>query len=201
MSENNFSIVYIHKAFWKGEKMEDNTIILLLKTDASQGLYEATKKYGGLVKGICIKILHNRVEDIEECIADTFVSLWKNVNSIDFNKGALKGYIASIARNTAINRYNKLKREQTDYIQNNDFVSEEDLEDEIARKSDSVILQELINDMGEPDKEIFIRRFFLFERVKDIASRLQLTIKTVDNKLFRGKQKLRKQLIERGITL
>ncbi|GMQ57013.1 sigma-70 family RNA polymerase sigma factor [Vallitalea sediminicola] len=181
--------------------MEDNTIILLLKTDTSQGLYEATKKYGGIVKGISIKILHDRTEDIEECVADTFVNLWKNVDSIDIDKGSLKGYIASIARNTAINRYNKLKREQTDYIQNRDFISEEDLEDQIARECDIAILQELINDMGEPDKEIFIRRFFLFEKVKDIANKLQITIKTVDNKLFRGKQKLRKQLIERGITL
>lgn len=181
--------------------MDDSTIILLLKNDTSKGLFEATKKYGGLVKAISIKILHNRAEDVEECVADTFVSLWKTVNSIDFNRGTLKGYIACIARNTAINRYNKLKRTHTDYIEDKDIISEKNIEEDIARKSDIAVLQGLLNDMGQPDKEIFIRRFFLFEKVKNIADKLGLTEKTVENKLFRGKQKLKKQLITRGVIV
>lgn len=181
--------------------MEDSTIILLLKNDASKGLFEATKKYGGLVKSISIKILHNHAEDVEECVADTFVSLWKNVNSIDFDRGTLKGYIACIARNTAINIYNKLKREHTDYIENKDMISDENIEEDMARKSDIVVLQEILNNMGEPDKEIFIRRFFQFEKIKSIADKLGLTEKIVENKLFRGKQKLKKQLIERGVVV
>lgn len=181
--------------------MEDSAIIILLQTNASEGLLEATKKYGGLVKAITIKILHHQEEDVEECIADTFVSLWKNINSYNLERGTLKGYIACIARNTAINRYNKLNRQQTYALENDDIASQENIEETIARKSDIQVLQSLIEDMGEPDKEIFIRRFFLFEKVKKIGEALGLTPKTVENKLFRGKQRLRKQLIVRGVKL
>ncbi|GAA0181714.1 sigma-70 family RNA polymerase sigma factor [Clostridium sediminicola] len=181
--------------------MEDSRILLLLKNSPERGIYEATVKYGGLVKGIAIKILHNRQEDIEECIADTFIVLWKNINKIDFDRGSLKGYIACVARSTTINRYNKLAREKIDYFEDENMEAKENIEEYLALKSDVEVLQNIINDMGEPDKEIFTRRFFLFEKVKDIASYLCLTPKTVENRIYRGRKRLRKEMIERGIVL
>lgn len=197
-------LVYMYEDLARREiRMEDSTIIFLLKNRPSEGLLEATNEYGGLVKAIVLKILLNSPEDVEECIADTFVALWKNVNSINLYKGSLKSYLACIARNTAINRYNKLKREAVDYMEDkkHEISSDENIEDALLMRSDIEILQDLLKDMRQPDKEIFFRRYFLFERVKAIASRLGLTEKIVENKLFRGKKKLRKQLTERGVTV
>lgn len=57
--------------------MNDNEIYKLLLEDSDQGLYELIKKYSSYVKAIVSRILINRPEDIEECIADTFISVWK----------------------------------------------------------------------------------------------------------------------------
>ena len=57
--------------------MNDNKIYELLLKDADKGLHELIKKYSSYVKAIVSRILINRQEDIEECIADTFISIWK----------------------------------------------------------------------------------------------------------------------------
>lgn len=181
--------------------MDDRKILLLLKNSPEKGIYEATVKYGGLAKGIAIKILRSKQEDIEECVADTFIALWKNTSKVDLNRGTLKAYIVCIARSTALNRYKKLSKDKMEYIENESMMSNENIEEDIARKSDVEILQRLINDMGDPDKEIFTRRFFLFEKVKEIAAYLRLTEKTVENRIYRGRKRLKKELIERGISI
>ena len=181
--------------------MNDNKILLLLKNKPSQGLYEATKKYGGMVEAIISRILFSSAQDIEECVADTFVTLWRKTNNIDFNRGSLKGYIATIARSTAIDRYRKLKRQKTDYLQDQELVSSQNIEEHLAIKCDAEILVSLINDMGEPDKEIFSRRFFLFEKVKEIASYLGLSEKSVESRIYRGKKRLKQEMSKRGATV
>ena len=181
--------------------MDDSNILLLLKNSPSKGLYEATKKYGGMVEAITKKILYRNEEDIEECVADTFVTLWKNTNDVEFQRGTLKGYIACIARNKAIDRYRKLCKDSTVYIEDKEIVSATDIEEEIVIKSDVEVVQEIINDMGESDKEIFIRRFFWFEKVKEIAINLGLTEKNVENRIYRGRKRLKQVLIERGVTI
>jgi len=181
--------------------MDDSKILLLLKNSPSKGLYEATKKYGGMVEAITKKILYRNAQDVEECVADTFVTLWKNTNNVEFQRGTLKGYIACIARNKAIDRYRKLCKESTDYMEDKDVVSDTDIEQELVIKSDVEVLQDVINQMGEPDKQIFIRRFFLFEKVKEIATYLELTEKNVENRIYRGKKRLKQVLIERGVTI
>lgn len=82
-----------------------------------------------------------------------------------------------------------------------DIVSDTDIEEEIAIKSDVEVVQDIINQMGEPDKEIFIRRFFLLEKVKEIATYLKLTEKNVENRIYRGRKRLKQALIERGVTI
>lgn len=179
--------------------MDDKEIISLLKRKPEIGIEEATYKYSPMVKGIAIKILHTRNLDVEECIADTFISLWKNVKKVDLKKGSLKAYIACIARNTAINRYNKLKRDKTDYIEERDYAQHYNIEDELILKCDMEHIQKIIKDMGEPDNEIFTRRFFLFQRVKEIAGILGVTEKVVESRIYRGRKKLKRMLEAGGV--
>ena len=76
-----------------------------------------------------------------------------------------------------------------------------DLESELSRKRNREIVRQTVSELPEPDREIFIRRYFYCERVKAIALRLGLSPKAVENKLFRGKQKLKALLIEQGAVV
>lgn len=84
--------------------MDDRKICKLLKTVPEQGLYELISKYDAYVRSITRRVLVNCNQDIEECVADTFIVIWKRKESIDTDLGSIKGLLACIARNTAINR-------------------------------------------------------------------------------------------------
>jgi RNA polymerase sigma-70 factor (ECF subfamily) len=62
---------------------------------------------------------------------------------------------------------------------------------------DAVLQRELITAiqaLGEPDREIILRRFYYRQKPKEIALALDLPVRQVENRVFRAKQKLRAQL-------
>lgn len=181
--------------------MDDKEIVGLLKQSPSEGLYEVIKKYRGLVQSICVRILPNNDEDVEECIADTFVSIWKNCNSIDESRGSFKGYIASTARNTAINRYRSLIRNNCTTIEDMEIVSDDVVIKELENQFDMDTLQVLIAEMKEPDREIFLRKYYFLEKIKDIANRFKVDETYVKNRLYRSRLKLKKELEDRGVVV
>ena len=77
--------------------------------------------------------------------------------------------------------------------------SEYHLENEVEQKRCEAILHTCLEEMKEPDKSVFLYRYFYGYKVKDIAEMLLLSAKQVENILYRGKEQLRKDLSERGI--
>lgn len=69
----------------------------------------------------------------------------------------------------------------------------------MARNINGTILRQTVDALPPPDREIFIYRYFCELSVREIAERVSLTVKQVENKLYRGKLSLRTQLLERGI--
>ena len=184
-------------------KLDDQQLVALIQNDPEKGVEQAIRQYGGLCKAIAVRILGNcHQQNIEECISDTFVKLWRAAYNIDLQKGTLKAYIASIARNTAISRLRHDKRiGELLPLEEISLQIELDLDSELARKQNGVIVRQMVSELPEPDREIFIRRYFYCEQIKEIALKVGLSSKTVENKLFRDRQKLKKLLLERGISV
>lgn len=129
-------------------------------------------------------------EDIEEIVADVFiVVLWKNAGRIDLQKGTLRSYLAAVARNFALKRINR----KTDHT----FLEDIELSDGknfIEENFHNNYVWETVMSLGEPDSEIFVRRYKFDEKIKDISKAMGLNISTVKTRLSRGKRKLRKML-------
>lgn len=126
-------------------------------------------------------------EDIEEIVADVFVVLWKNTGRIDLQKGTLRSYLAAVARNFALKRINRKM----------DHTSLEDIELSDGKNFMEENFHnnwETVMSLGEPDSEIFVRRYKFDEKIKDISKAMGLNISTVKTRLSRGKRKLRKML-------
>ncbi len=189
----------------KESNMKENSeteILLLLRADPEEGIKQAIEAYGGPVMTICKNILFDcSAEDKEEAVADSFVGLWRSVRHFrEDQEYSLRSYLYGIARHTALDKRRSLKK-QAPVLPIDEVLIEAsvDLESDYARKISEDILHDSVNGMDEPDRSIFILRYFYFEKVKDIAVRLGLAPKAVENRLYYGKNKLREALVERGI--
>ena len=183
-----------------GNELDDNEIILLIKEEPSKGLYEAVKKYRGYAAAIAQRVLPEKPQDIEECVSDVFVSVWKYINCGSKIQN-LKGFVACAVRNDAINRLKKLKRENSGEIGNIEIPSDDDLILDFENKSNAADVRRFIFEMDEPYREIFVRRYFLFESIRDISKHMMLDRIQIKNRLYRGRLKLRRQLEERNVAL
>jgi len=191
------------RSFLKETVMNDAKLVDLLKHNPSKGLELAVDKYSGLVKTIVVRIIgYDRQEDVEETVSDVFVELWKSIDNFDSEKGQLKNYIISIARFVSLNTYNrKILKHDLIPLEEDEFEFDVDLDNEVSKSINKEIIKVTIKSLPHPDKDIFIRRYYLFESVKEIAQNLNLTPKSVENKLYRGKEKLKAALIENGIII
>lgn len=182
--------------------MDDQAIIRLMKSKPDKGIYEAIRKYEGVLTSVASKILANQ-QDVEECVSDAFVGMWRHIDNLDTEMGSLKGYLICSVRNHAINRYKQTKRSNVVTLTGDlsKIAMEDDLENQVLWNTDVHVLLELIRELEEPDREIMLRKHFLFERVNDIAAQMNLETNQVKYKLQRTKSKLREALIQRGIAI
>lgn len=183
--------------------MDEKLLIDKIKQNPKDGLMDAFELFGPLVKGIVVKTLgRSKARDIEECISDTFIKLWQSIDLYDEQRGSLRAFITIIARNTAIDRYRRShSRIAMHPIDDMNPVAAQDTEDTAIQKINHEIVREAVNDLPEPDREIFYRRYFLAKKVNDIAYNMKLNSKRVEKRLYKGKQKLRKLLINKGINI
>ena len=184
------------------EKFKDRKIIKLLKKSPEDGIKMAIDVYGSAFNTICKNILINlNSEDIEEAISDTFFKLWKNVDNFNVEKNkSLKSYIYAIARNTCFDKLKSFNCNTSLFdVDENDLGIDVNMEDEYSKLHNKKIIKTTLDNFKEPDRSIFILRYFYFEKVKVIASKLNLSEKKVENILYRSKTKLKEELIKGGI--
>lgn len=178
--------------------MTDQELCRLIRQDASAGLAAAIDLYGGIIKAVLYRILGSRTQDIEDCMGTVFCRLWQNIGTIDPNNGSLRAWLCRVARNLALDLL-RSEREQLLPLEEELLGLTDDLADQSARRLNAKLVQRTVDSMDEPDRTIFIRRYFYLERVRPIAQALGLSEKSVERRLSRGRERLRGELIEKGV--
>ena len=183
--------------------MNDQDLLTLIQANPERGIRKLMKLYSGSIGTICRNFLYDCSEnDIEEAIADTFIHFWKKTSDFVLNDNySLKSYLYAIARNVARDKRRLLKKADIFSLEelSLDLPSDFSTENELVRREHEAILHTCLENMKEPDKTIFLYRYFYGYKINDIAKLLNLPQKKVENILFRGKEKLRRDLYERGI--
>ena len=177
--------------------MTDKELLIKLKKDKSSGLSEVIDLYSGLlykIAGAIILPVGTR-EDVEECVSDSFLAFYGEIDSLDTDKSSLKTYLALIARRKAIDVYRKLRhRDSAEAVLIEDLAEGRDFTPELDRKNS---LLPAVKSLGEPDSTIIIRRYILGETAGEIAEALAMSEAAVQKRLERSREKLRKEL--RGV--
>ena len=176
---------------------EKKLIDAIQNRDESAAAY-VIDRYSRLLWSAEAPVLRNigTAEDLEECVADAFVYLWEHPEKFDLTRGSLKSWLAMIVRSRAIDRYRQLVKRQTvsieDALLQTEMIPEAPGLEEETRDA----LMQALGQLTEPDREILMRRYYFDQKPKEIAKATGLTVKQVENHLYRTKRRLRETLTE-----
>lgn len=181
--------------------MDEEKLTQLFRSGDPELFIQIMETYNKLLWVVVGGVLNNvgTSEDIEECISDVYVSLWRNPKAYDPCKGSLKTFLAVVAKRKALDRYRQLTRTRIVELDEAVHSSDDDLLDYIAKRNLYSELYEAIRSLNEPDKEILIRRYFFDEKPSGIADKTLLPVKEVENRLYQSKLRLRKLLREKEV--
>ena len=183
--------------------MEDAEIIELYFKRDENAIEETRKKYGGYCHSVANRLLGN-LEDSEECVNDALLSAW---NSIPPHRPKfLRMYLARIIRNRALNQIKANAAEKRGsgetaliYEEISEYVSDgRSIESEVLSKELGRMINEFVVALSEREGDVFIRRYFFMEPVKDIAEGYGMTPGNVSVLLNRTRKKLKDYLVTKG---
>ena len=171
--------------------MNDYEIIQKLKRREEDGLRDLMKQYSGYVAAIVCNISQG-------ILSDVFLSVWNHAAGLMEDR-PLRPYLAQAARNTAISRLRKRGEAALPFDDDIITLQAGENPDELAIKREQTqIINSAVEAFGEPDREIFIRFYFLGERIEAIGRRLAMNQSTIRTKLHRCRKRIKGIFEERG---
>lgn len=183
--------------------MTDEKIIELYFNRNEAAIAETSRKYGSYCFKIADNILNDR-EDAKECLNDTWMQAW---NAIPPTRPAhLRLFLARLARNLSLNRY-RAKYTQKRGSGETAFILDE-LEECLSGQSDvetlyiakelQATINQFVRTLPEKEGNVFIRRYFFSDSIKEIADRYHISENNARVMLNRTRNKLRDRLEKEG---
>lgn len=179
--------------------MNERQLLSELKSGSAAALGEIIDRYSHYIYAIAANVLGDILpaEDVEEIVSDSFTALWYTRSSVQ--SGKLKAYLAAIARNKAISRLRAMHA--TGPLEDDVPILDcRQPESEALISELTVIARSAVDSLPEPDREIFQRHYFLYQKTGDISRDMGMNHATVRTRLARGRERLRLYLTERGYS-
>ena len=186
--------------------MEDGKIIDLYWARSQQAIAESEKKYGPYCHTIARRIL-DQEEDAEECVNDTWLRAW---NAMPPQRpGILSAFFGKLTRNLSLDRWRRLRAVKRGGNQVEVALHElEDclpdhrrLEEGLEAGETAALISAFLRRQPQPDRVLFVRRYFHLEPLDSLAGRLGLTTGQAKSRLHRMRQRLKAELEREGIAV
>lgn len=172
--------------------MNDEKMRAAIRAGDERAVGELMEQYSRLLWRVAWAALENigSTQDVEECVADTFVFFWEHPEKFDPRRGSLKTWLALVARSRALDRCREILRRGEVGMETVILAT---VSPEAAALSAEArrALREAVRNLEEPAREILVRRYYYQQKPRQIAAALGMDVKQVKNSLYRSRQKLR----------
>ena len=174
--------------------MRDQEIIRLLLERDERGIDELMKQYGSLIRYIIRPVVPDS-EDAKECLSDVTMRIWDKIGLYDERKSGFSVWITAVARNTALNFAKGLRRNpDSGEIPQDTPADGMTPEEEVIQRERQAKLEAAIRSLSGTDKILFYRRYYYMQSVKQISAETGMTLKSVESRLYRLKQRLKDEM-------
>ena len=161
------------------------------------------KKYQPQIRAIVSRILTKagQARDIDDCVSIVFLELIEKLQQFNETRGSMAPFITVIARSAALNYCRDNRRQIHELIGDNkiDFLSEPiAFEDNIEFE---MLVKNIKEKLTEQETILFTMRYICYYTPEEIAKAFKIKRNTVDKRIGRLKNKVKKLLIKGGIKL
>lgn len=184
--------------------MDDWEIIELYFERDEQAIKETDAKYGKLCNSIAYNILNNH-EDSEECVNDTYVGMWNAIPPT--RPGNFMAFVCKITRNLSLKRLEFMKREKRSanvllsLDELADILPDERYATDIRDEDVGKLISSFLRGQKDDARKVFVRKYYFFDSIEEIARRYSFTESKVKNMLFYTRKKLKNYLIQEGVEV
>lgn len=184
--------------------MDDRSIIELYLERNQNAIRETDIKYGRLCMRIAYNVLNNHF-DSEECVNDTYLSVWNQIPPTRPNN--FTAFLCKITRNISLKRYSFNHAAKRNELIEISFSELESIlpDDAYQPELEDEYLGELVSDFLRSEKEdarnVFIRRYWFFDTVSEIAEHYSFTESRVKSMLSRTRNRMKVFLTQKGVRL
>ncbi|VXD14080.1 RNA polymerase sigma factor [Marinoscillum sp. 108] len=178
----------------------DSELVTRLRDGDEYAYSKLYEKYASKIYNISRKmgLLH---EDAEGVVQDVFMKIWRNRENLDSSL-SFNAYIISIVRSIVFKQSRKRARFLAfqhyaitywpgESNETEEYVIFSDL-DELSSKA--------IDELPTKQKQVFMMKNFEHLTNEEIAERLKLSTRTVENQIYRATKSLREKLIEMKVV-
>lgn len=188
--------------------MEDVKIIDLFWKRDEKAIRETQRQYGPYCRSIAQRMLENH-QDVQECVNDTWLGAWNAMPP--HRPSCLRTFLGKITRNLALKRLEKsaaqkrgrgegqLVLEELEHCLESPEKVEQQVEDRIQVQLLAVVLEEFLRSLPRQARILFLRRYWYFCSIREMAKEEGLSEGAVKSSLFRTREKLRAKLQEEGL--
>lgn len=173
--------------------MTEAKALRLLQQGSADALQWFIRKYTPYVSTVIYNIIGSSmsISDTEEVTEDVFFALWENAQKV--KTGSVRGYLGSIARNKAKNKFREagfdLPLEEELYISEDLPLEDRYMEIELQE----VVRKEVLKTV-EPDREILLRYYYYYQPISRIAQEMGMSMANVKVRLYRARNALKSTL-------
>ena len=183
--------------------MDDSKIVELYLSRNESAISQTAQKYGLKLRRIADSILNN-MASAEECENDTYLEAWNRIPPNE-PRTYLFAFLGKITRHLAIDecRKNTGQKRYALYCELTQEMQEcipakNDIEAEVEAKYLSSLIDEFLETCTEEQQNVFVRRYWYFDSISQIAKTYGFSQSKVKTMLFRMRSDLKKHLEEGG---
>ena len=185
--------------------MNDASIISLYWERSENAIKETDIKYGKLCNRMANNILNN-IYDAEECVNDSYLTVWNSIP--DARPNNFSAFLCRIVKNLSFKKLEHLtaKKRKPEML-----ISLDELEDCVSSSQNietnydvselGEVISTFLRKQNETHRNIFLRRYWYYDSIKDIASDYQFKEEKVSNILFNMRKKLKQFLEQEGYNI
>ncbi len=186
--------------------MNDREIIDLYLARNENAIAITKEQYGKRIRQLLFGII-NDYDSVEDCENDCYYRVWKSIPP-NTPYSYFFSYITTIARNIALNFIRDKKHHEKGMLieeLNNELENTISGSNHINEIIDANTLREILNSyvasLPESKRNIFIRRYWYMDSVKEIAHGYDIPAGTVKSVLHRCRNELKEILLKEGYNI